>query len=214
MSDMFFDFESAINKVKENVVQTGEEYERMCDDVYSAYPAFRDEWMKRLGYERKLWTEKYVIDEKDEFYMFKTQYNYFLSLINGCIRAQEDLFNINRRAMKLRLNSLVGEFIIPKYKKYPITLDCAEICCVIDFFWSLGLEREDRKYSLEDYKNDVDKLKSYIDYEKKARVILTPAQKQIALETILKQKRKREELISAFKERKKIQPLTKFTDLI
>lgn len=215
MGDMFFDFREAINKVKENVVQSGEKYERMCEDVYSAYPAFRDEWMKRLGYDRKPWTEKYVIDEKDEFYMFKKKYNYFLSFANGCIKAQEDL--IDKRAMKIRMTHAVGEFIIPGYKKNPVTLDCAEMSCAIDFLWDSYKEEDPFDYycrhnSTENASEDISKMISHKKWwEELPR--MTPEEKAKGLRLIKEQKeedKRRDAIWKAYKERK---PLTNIGDL-
>lgn len=218
MSDMFFDFKEAINKVKENVVQSGEEYERMCEDVYSAYPAFRDEWMKRLGYERKPWTEKYVIDEKDEFYMFKKKYNYFLSFANGCIKAQEDL--IDKRAMKIVMTHAVGEFIIPGYKKNPVTLDCAEMSCAIDFLWDSYKEEDPFDYycrhnSTENANEDIGKMIFYKKwYDERDSHWATPeeikkAQKEMREQHI--RQRANDALWRAYKER---HPLTNMSDLL
>lgn len=220
MSDMFFDFESAINKVKENVVQSGEEYERMCEDVYSAYPAFRDEWMKRLGYERKPWTEKfaYYKEDRDGFYMFRKQYEYFLSWVQECIKAQEDLKLLDKRAMKIRMTHAVGEFIIPGYKKYPITLDCAEMSCAIDFLWDSYKEEDPFDYycrhnSTENANEDIEKMLFHKKWYEE-RLSMTPEEKEKALRLIKEQKeedRRRELVWKAYKERK---PLTNMSDLL
>ena len=220
MSDMFFDFESAINKVKENVVQTGEEYERMCEDVYSAYPAFRDEWMKRLGYERKPWTEKFVYspDEKDSFYMFGKKYNYFLSFVQECIKAQEDLKFIDKRAMKVRIAIKVGEFIVPGYKKNPTQVDYAEMSCAVDFLWDSYKEESPfdyyRKHNNTEIANeDISKMVSYKKW-RDGRVLMTPEEKRIALEKIKEQRRRQEASKSIWKAYRERQPLTNMSDLI
>lgn len=235
MSDMFFDFESAINKVcLDNIPHEGKEYERLCSRVYSKYPDFRNKWMERLGYDRKPWTEKfaYYKEDMDGFYMFRKQYEYFLSWVQECIKAQEDLKLLDRRAMKIRMTHAVGELIIPGYERHPQQIDCAEMSCAVDFFWEYDI-KEDPTLSKEEYRfafdnllysyyrsnsvelasEDIGKMLSHKKWYEE-RVCMTPEEKEKALRLIKEQKeedRRREFVWKAYRER---HPLTNMSDLL
>lgn len=215
MRDMLFDFIDAIRETWNNIPYKEDDFIALGDNIYDRYPDFRSKWMGRLGFERKPWTVKYAYhpEDKDSFYMFKKQYCWFLYWVQKCI----ELFDCDRRAMKIRMTHAVGELIIPGYERHPQQIDCAEMSCAIDFLWDSYKEEDPFDYyckhnSTENASEDIGKMLFHKKwYEERLR--MTPEEMEKALRLIKEQKeedKRRAFIWKAYKERK---PLTRTGDL-